>query len=104
MSFSVLPPDRSFFRYITFQKKPLIQVFNCCQFPPEKDADFQGKHRFPHKTLQRSTEGSEKGKAEGQKPAIICLSKNNCSEERRNKTALNQNTGKSNRTTNKLSF
>ena len=39
--------------------------------------------------VQKKTE-----KAEGQKTAIICLSKNYCSEERRNKTVLKQNTGK----------
>jgi len=64
---------------------------------------FQWKHSLPQ-TPKQSLEGSEKGKAEGQKPAIICLSKNNRSEERKNKTALNQNIGKSDRTLNKLSF
>lgn len=69
--------------------------------PTRKMYMFQWKHRLPQ-TLERSPEGSEKGKAEGQKPAIICLSKSNCSEERKNKTALNPNTGKSKRTINFL--
>lgn len=32
--------------------------------------------------------------AEGQKPAIICLSKNNCSQGRKNKAALTKILGK----------
>lgn len=51
---------------------------------------FQCKYRLPL-TLKWRPEGSENGKAEGQKPTIICLNKNDCPEERKNKTALNQN-------------
>lgn len=81
-----------------FQKRPLIQVLSYYRFPPEKESftDFQRKHRFPQ-ALKWSIEGSKKTeKAKEQKIAIICLSKYNHSKERRNKTALNRNTGKSN--------
>lgn len=57
--------------------------------------DFQGKHRFLQ-ALKRSIEGSGKDRKGRRAKASNYLSQSTCLEERRNKTALNQNTGRSN--------